>query len=121
MTDWTAFLGNSDVADYKDATRYWHEQLGDPEKDKDLLRAASPVNFADKFTAPVLIIQGKEDRRVPPDQARRMISALEKAGRKPESMFVAGVGHAFGRGKDRTEIFKRIVAFLDKQLGPGVE
>jgi dipeptidyl aminopeptidase/acylaminoacyl peptidase len=121
VTDWTAFLGNSDVADYKEATRYWHEQLGDPEKDKDLLRAASPVNFADKITAPVLIIQGKEDRRVPPDQARRMISALEKSGHKPESMFLSGVGHTFGREKDRIEIFKRIAAFLEKQLGPGVE
>jgi dipeptidyl aminopeptidase/acylaminoacyl peptidase len=121
VTDWTAFLGNSDVAEYKEATRYWHEQLGDPEKDKDLLHAVSPVNFADKITAPVLIIQGKEDRRVPPDQARRMIAALEKAGRKPESMFVAGVGHTFGRGQDRLEIYKRIVAFLEKDLGPGVE
>ena len=121
VTDWTAFLGNSDVAEYKEATRYWHEQLGDPEKDKDLLHAASPVNFADRITAPVLIVQGKEDRRVPPDQARRMVSALEKAGRKPESMFVAGVGHTFGRGKDRLEIYKRIVTFLEQQLGPGVQ
>jgi dipeptidyl aminopeptidase/acylaminoacyl peptidase len=37
------------------------------------------VNFADKITAPLLIIQGKEDRRVPPDQAKRMIAALEKS------------------------------------------
>jgi dipeptidyl aminopeptidase/acylaminoacyl peptidase len=36
-------------------------------------------------------------------------------------MFVAGVGHTFGRGKDRIEIYKRVVEFLEKQLGPGVE
>ncbi len=121
VTDWSAFLEKSDVAEYKQASSYWREQLGDPEKDKELLRSASPVNFADKITAPVLIVQGKEDRRVPPDQARRMISALEKAGHKPESLFIAGLGHTFGREKNRIEIYKTVVTFLEKQLGPGVE
>lgn len=121
VTDWSAFLEDSDVAEYKQASKYWREQLGDPEKDKDLLRAVSPVNFADKIVAPVLIMQGKEDRRVPPDQAKRMIAALEKAGRKPETSFISGVAHSLGREKDRIAIYKTIVAFLEKNLGPGVD
>jgi dipeptidyl aminopeptidase/acylaminoacyl peptidase len=121
VTDWTAFLDKSDVADYKEATRFWREQLGDPDKDRELLRAASPVNFADKIVAPLLIIQGKEDRRVPPDQAKRMIAALEKAGRPPQALFLAEVGHNYGHEKKRTEIFAAIVGFLEKQLGPGVQ
>ena len=121
VTDWPAIYNNGEVAEYKAALRYWREQIGDPDKDKDFLKAISPVNFAEKITAPVLIIQGKEDRRVPPDQAKRMIAALEKSGRKPESLFVAGVAHNLGREKNRIEIFKRVVDFLEKQLGPGVE
>jgi dipeptidyl aminopeptidase/acylaminoacyl peptidase len=78
------------------------------------------VNFADKITAPVLIIQGKEDKRVPQDQAKRMIAALEKAGRKPESLFIPKLGHTYGNEKQRTEIFKAVAAFLEKNLGPGV-
>jgi len=120
VTDWSAFLEDSDVADYKSASRYWREQLGDPGKDKEKLRAASPVNFADKITAPVLIIQGKEDKRVPPDQARRMIAALVKAGRKPENIFISKLGHNYGNEKQRTEIYKAVVAFLEKNLGPGL-
>ena len=121
VTDWPAIYNTGDVAEYQAALRYWREQIGDPDKDKDFLKAISPVNFADKITAPVLIIQGKEDRRVPPDQARRMIAALEKNGHKPESLFLAGVAHSFGREKDRIETYKAVVAFLEKQLGPGVE
>jgi dipeptidyl aminopeptidase/acylaminoacyl peptidase len=120
VTDWVSIYNSSDVADYKEAKRYWREQIGDPDADKGMLSAISPVSFADKITAPVLIIQGKEDRRVPPDQARRMVSALEKAGHKPETLFVAGVAHSFGREKNRIEIYKTLVAFLEKQLGPGV-
>jgi len=120
VTDWPAIYANSDVAESKSAKRYWREQIGDPIKDEYDLRSISPVNFADKITAPVLIIQGKEDQRVPQDQARRMIAALEKAGRKPESLFIPKLSHTFGNEKQRTEILKAMVAFLEKNLGPGV-
>jgi dipeptidyl aminopeptidase/acylaminoacyl peptidase len=120
MTDWLAFFEQSDIADYKVAKLYWHGQLGDPAKDKVDLRAISPVNFAEKITAPLLIIQGEKDQRVPPDQAKRMIDALTKVGRKPESLFMANLGHTYGNEKERTEIYKAVVAFLEKNLGPGV-
>jgi dipeptidyl aminopeptidase/acylaminoacyl peptidase len=122
VTDWPAIYEDSDVAESKSATRYWREQIGDPAKDKDLprLRAVSPVNFADKIVAPVLIIQGKADARVPEDQAKRMIAALEKEGRKPESLFLSGVGHSHGQPKDRVKIYNQVVAFLETNLGPGV-
>jgi dipeptidyl aminopeptidase/acylaminoacyl peptidase len=120
VTDWPAIYEDSDVAESKMASRYWREQIGDPKTDLDRLRAASPVNFAEKITAPVLIIQGKADQRVPQDQAKRMIAALEKTGRKPESLFLGGVGHNYGQEKDRVQIFNRVIAFLEKNLGPGV-
>jgi len=120
VTDWPAFYEDSDIAEYKASKRYWREQLGDPVKDHYDLRSISPVNFADKITAPVLIIQGKEDQRVPQDQAKRMVAALTKAGRKPESLFIAKLGHTFGDEKQRTEIYKAVTAFLEKNLGPGV-
>jgi len=120
VTDWLAFYEDSDIAEYKSSKRYWREQLGDPVKDHYDLRSISPVNFADKITAPVLIIQGKEDQRVPQDQAKRMVAALTKAGRKPESLFMAKMGHNLGDEKQRTEIYKAVVTFLEKNLGPGV-
>lgn len=120
VTDWLAFLDDSDIAEYKSASRHWREQLGDPEKDRERLRTVSPVNFADKITAPVFIIQGRQDQRVPHDQAKRMIAALEKAGRAPETLIMSGMGHNYGNEKQRTEIYTRMVAFLEKHLGPGV-
>ncbi|HWA09615.1 MAG TPA: S9 family peptidase [Opitutaceae bacterium] len=121
VTDWPAIYTDSDVAENKLAKKYWRDQIGDPDKDGDMLRSVSPVYFADKITAPVLIMQGRKDQRVPQDQAKRMIAALEKAGKKPESYFISGIGHTFGHEKDRIEIYQTIVAFLEKQLGPGLE
>jgi dipeptidyl aminopeptidase/acylaminoacyl peptidase len=121
VTDWPAIYKDSDVAENKRAKQYWREQIGDPDKDKDMLRSVSPVNFADKITAPVLIIQGRRDERVPQDQAKRIIAALESAGRKPESLFLSDVGHTYGHEKDRIESYSAIVTFLEKNLGPGVQ
>lgn len=121
VTDWFAMFRQSDVADYKQATRYWREQIGDPGKEEQRLKDISPVYFADRIAAPVLIIQGKEDRRVPPAQARAMIAALEKTGRKPESLFIGGLGHSQGDYPKRLQVFRAVVDFLEKNLGPGVE
>ncbi len=118
VTDWQALFEDSDVAEHKAAKRYWREQIGDPKKED--LRSISPISFPDKIVAPVLIIQGKKDRRVPQDQAKRMIVALTKSGHKPESLLISNLGHTFGDEKQRTEIFQSVTRFLEVNLGPGV-
>ena len=121
VTDWPdIFDDRRNDPDYKAANKYWRREIGDPDKDRAMLQSISPVNFADRITAPVLIIQGKEDRTVPQNQAKLMIAALEKTGRKPESLFVPNLGHSWGNEKQRIEIFKRVIAFLETNLGPGV-
>lgn len=122
VTDWMDIFGDrKHDSDYRAANAHWRQQIGDPETEAERLRAVSPVSFADKILAPVLIIQGKDDRIVPPRQARLMIDALEKAGHPPESLFVPNQGHSLAGSKGRLAIFQALVAFLEKNLGPGVE
>ncbi|MFT3783589.1 MAG: S9 family peptidase [Nibricoccus sp.] len=118
VTDWLSIFKEIDP-EFDLAREYWKRNFGDPEQDEARLRAISPVNFADKITAPVLIVQGKNDRRVPPRQANKMIAALEKAGHQPESLFIPDEGHGFLHDKARIAEFKAIEAFLAKHLGPG--
>jgi dipeptidyl aminopeptidase/acylaminoacyl peptidase len=118
VTDWFGLYKEIDPA-YDLARRYWRKNVGDPEEDEAKLRAISPVNFANKITAPVLIIHGKNDRVVPLRQARKMVSALENAGRKPESLFIPDEGHGFMHEEARVQEYKAIEAFLAKHLGPG--
>jgi len=121
VTDWPAiFDGRRNDPDYKQALKHWRREIGDPERDRGMLEAISPVNFAGKITAPVLLVQGRDDHTVPQDQARRMVAALDQVGRKPESLFLSNMGHNYGNEKQRTEIFRAVVAFLEKNLGPGV-
>jgi dipeptidyl aminopeptidase/acylaminoacyl peptidase len=119
VTDWLALGQGMIGGEYKYAREYWKEQIGDLKIDEDFLKSISPVNFADKITAPVLIIQGKEDRTVPSKQASAMIDALQAAGHPPQFLFIAHEGHGFASTKSRVAIFKAIDAFLAKNLGPG--
>jgi dipeptidyl aminopeptidase/acylaminoacyl peptidase len=120
VADWVSIYTRLSDPEYKFSREYWKENIGDPRTDEAFLKAISPVSFAEKITAPLLIIQGKDDRTVPPKQARAMISALEQAGRKPESLFLADDGHGLTSKKARLEGFQAIESFLERNLGPGV-
>ncbi len=118
VSDWLSIYKNISDPEYQFAREHWIKEIGDPEKDEGKLKAISPVNFAEKIVAPLLIIHGKDDKTVPLKQAKKMISALDKAGHKPESLLVPDEGHGFRSEKARVAEYKAIEAFLAKYLGP---
>ncbi|MFK7960481.1 MAG: prolyl oligopeptidase family serine peptidase [Phycisphaerales bacterium] len=63
----------------------------------DTYRARSPIHRAADINAPLLVLQGEEDRVVPPAQSRRIIAALEARGVPVESVFFPGEQHGFRR------------------------
>lgn len=121
VTDWVEIIEGSNKEEYRLAYEHWVAQLGDPKKEGDQLAAISPVNFADRIKAPVLLIHGREDRTVPARQARKMITALETAGRPPTSLFLSNEGHSTREEKNRIAEFKLIESFLAKHLKPAAK
>lgn len=122
VTDWPAIFDDrrTDPAG-QSAFRFWRREIGDPDRDQEFLRSISPVYFADRIKAPVLIMQGRDDRVVPEDQARRLVAALEQAGRKPATLFLADQGHDLASEATRLAVFQRTIDFLEEHLGPGVK
>jgi dipeptidyl aminopeptidase/acylaminoacyl peptidase len=118
VTDWSDIIKERKGEEYKYAYLFFREWIGDPKLTPEFLAAISPVNFAAKITAPVYIVQGKEDRTVPPKQARKMVEALEKAGRTPQSLYFSNEGHGFKHEKNRTKLYQEIEKFLAKHLAP---
>ena len=57
-----------------------YEMMGHPEKDKELLTAASPVFHTDKIKSPLLIAQGANDPRVKKDESDQMVESMKKRG-----------------------------------------
>ena len=59
----------------------------------------SPVCHAQRVTAPTLILQGDQDKVVPPQQAIDMRDALQKHGKTVELEMFEGEGHSQWRGE----------------------
>jgi dipeptidyl aminopeptidase/acylaminoacyl peptidase len=114
VTDWSDIIRERRGEEYRYAYQHYREWIGDPKLE--FLESVSPVNFAAKITAPLLIAQGKDDRTVPPKQARKMVSAMEKAGRPVQSLYFANEGHNFREEKNRVKLLAEIEKFLAKNL-----
>lgn len=118
VTDWQDIIKERKGEEYKFAFLHWKEWIGDPQTDVEFLGSISPVNFAGTIQAPLLIVQGKDDRIVPPKQARKMVTALEKAGRKPQVLYFADEGHGFRKEKNRLKLLTEMEKFLARNLAP---
>jgi len=84
--------------------------------DSELL-ANSPLAHAADIHVPVFLAHGKEDERTPFRQADAMRRALEKAGNAPLWMPVKGEGHGFYAQENAIEFYRRLEAFLAKNIG----
>lgn len=77
-------------------------------------RAVSPINYPEQFSAPVLLVHGKKDLRVPVSQSRQMADKLRKAGKTVEYVEQKEGDHFFSREQDRLEFLKLLETFLAK-------
>ena len=98
-----------------------YEMIGHPEKDKDLLTAASPVFHSDKIKVPLLIAQGANDPRVNKAESDQMVEALKKRGIEVPYIVKTNEGHGFSNEENRFEFYRAMEEFLGKHLGGRVE
>ncbi len=88
-------------------------------EDKEDLRSRSPLHNLHKLKAPVFIVHGGEDFRVDVEHAYRLRDRMEELGLPFEWMLKMKEGHGFYRPENRLELYQRMLAFLDKHIGPG--
>jgi dipeptidyl aminopeptidase/acylaminoacyl peptidase len=118
------YVGVSNLFTFlKTVPPYWkpmldmfYEMVGNPETDKALLAAASPVLHADNIRAPLLIAQGAQDPRVNVDESDQMVAALKKHGIPVEYLVKDNEGHGFHNEENRFEFYEAMEKFLKKYL-----
>ncbi len=77
------------------------------------LDAVSPVRFAERADAPVLLVHGKDDTVVLYEQSTAMHRALQKAGKPVELVTLKGEDHWLSRSETRLAMLKAAVAFVE--------
>jgi acetyl esterase/lipase len=66
---------------------------GQPDKEVELAKFASPVFHVDKDDPPLLLVHGDQDPQMPVNQALELQGAYEKAGATVELRIIHGAGH----------------------------
>lgn len=105
-----SFRGNP-----KAKKNYFVKMFG-TEDDESIINPRSPALNVDKVKAPILLVHGTEDVRVPIENAYFLEEKLEEAGKPYETLYKKD-GHGFQKVPYRIELYKKMLKFLDKHIG----
>jgi dipeptidyl aminopeptidase/acylaminoacyl peptidase len=122
---WAAVVDVVGIANFQtffEQTGPWRRRLraaeyGDPERDAELLREISPLHKADRITAPLFVIHGRNDPRVPVGEAEQIVSTLRGLGRDVELRIYEDEGHGLIKLPNQIDGYGGVADFLDRVLG----
>ena len=80
---------------HKFESRYLDRLVGRYPAMADRYRQRSPVHYLDEVSCPVLVLQGLDDKVVPPSQAETIVGALDANGIPHAYLAFEGEGHGF--------------------------
>lgn len=84
---------------HKFEARYLDTLVGPYPERKDLYYERSPANFVDQLNVPVIVLQGLEDKIVPPSQSEIIVEALKKKGLPYAYLAFEGEQHGFRKAE----------------------
>ncbi|MDT9722075.1 prolyl oligopeptidase family serine peptidase [Paenibacillus sp. ClWae2A] len=119
-----SYVGPSNIFTLLDSLPpYWesersmfYERVGDPEKDKELLTAISPLFHIDQMKAPLFVVQGANDPRVKQAESDQIVEALRKRGVDVPYMLKTNEGHGFANVENQLDLYRAIEKFLNRHL-----
>jgi dipeptidyl aminopeptidase/acylaminoacyl peptidase len=112
IIDWLTMLQHSDPY----LQEYEKSLLGDPEKDRAIYENASPIKYLRNSKAPLLVLQGENDIRVPKEEAEQVVAIYKEIGKPVDSHFYPAEGHGFAKRENQIDAINRTVALFDKYL-----
>jgi len=112
ISDLRTFLRNT--APYRRILRI--SEYGDPDKDAEALEKLSPMTYIDRVKAPLLIVQGASDPRVPAGESIQLHDALEKKGVTCDLTIFPDEGHGAQKRENRVYTYAQAIAFFQKHL-----
>ena len=117
-----SYYGVSDVEalardTHKFESRYLDSLIGPYPARKDIYVARSPVHFADRISAALLLLQGLEDKVVPPSQSEAMFQAVRAKGVATAYLAFEGEQHGFRRAENIKRALEAELYFYARVFG----
>jgi dipeptidyl aminopeptidase/acylaminoacyl peptidase len=96
--------------------QYEKSLLGDPEKDRAIYDAASPLTYIKNAKAPLLVLQGDNDIRVPKEEAEQVVKTLQDSGKTVDAHYYSNEGHGFAKRENQIDAIRRTIDWFDRYL-----
>ena len=119
----TTYFGIADLEQFgggethKFELQYEHTLVGPYPERADVYRARSPIHFVDRISTPMLVLQGTEDKVVPPSQAELIVGALHERGIPHAYLLYEGEGHGFRKAENIVHSLEAELSFYAQVLG----
>jgi len=119
----TTYFGIADLDQFaagdthKFELQYEHTLVGPLPEAAELYRERSPIHFVDRCQTPMLVLQGADDKIVPPSQSELIVAALEERGIPHAYLLFEGEGHGFRKAESIVRSLEAELSFYLQVLG----
>jgi dipeptidyl aminopeptidase/acylaminoacyl peptidase len=116
-------VGIANFVTFLENTGSWRREhreaeYGSLEVDREFLESISPLHSADRIRAPLFVIHGANDPRVPVGEAEQIAEAASEHV-PVEKLIFEDEGHGLSKRENRIEAYTRVVEFLDEHVRAG--
>ncbi|MBO4246942.1 S9 family peptidase [Halomicrobium sp. IBSBa] len=112
IANFVTFLENT--GDWRRSLR--EAEYGSLDDDREFLESVSPIHSADQIAAPLFVIHGENDPRVPVGEAEQIVDAVHEQDVPVELLVFDDEGHGIGKRENRIEAYTQVVEFLDEHV-----
>ena len=102
---------------HKFESRYLDNMIGPYPGRRDLYFERSPINFVDRLATPLILLQGLEDKVVPPSQSLMMFEAAKAKGVPVAYLAFEGEQHGFRQAKNMRRALEAELYFYAQVFG----
>jgi dipeptidyl aminopeptidase/acylaminoacyl peptidase len=102
---------------HKFEARYLDRLVGPYPEKRQRYRERSPIHFPERVTCPIVLLQGLEDKVVPPQQAEVMVAALRDRGLPFAYVTFPGEQHGFRKAESIRRAVEVELSFYGQVLG----
>ncbi len=102
---------------HKFESRYLDRLIGPYPQQRALYRARSPIHHTARLASPMILLQGAEDKAVPPAQAQTMFDAVAAKGLPVAYLLFEGEQHGFRRAATIRRALEAELCFYGKVFG----
>ena len=91
-------------------------EYGSLKEHREILRKVSPIHYVDNIVAPLMVVHGANDPRVPVGEAEQIVKSLKDRSIPVEYLLYTDEGHGIAKRKNQFDCYPKVAAFLKKHL-----